>query len=103
MANEYTRGNLIRLRTSTPFTDDDGVIFDPSIVRVIINPPSGVQVTYVYGTDDEVTRLATGDYETLVEGNTSGRWGYRIEGEDVSGQNRGAYEDWFYVTESDFT
>lgn len=97
MTNEYDVGDRIKLSTSTAFADSAGTAFDPDVVRFKVRDPAGTTTTYVYGTDANVTKVATGDYECEVDVDTAGMWLYRIEGEQSSGENRGADEGRFVV------
>ena len=100
MENVYDTGDRVTLYMTTPFQDADGTVFDPPVVNVKVTPPSGTTVTYVYGVDDEVTRNDTGDYECSFDVDSAEWWHYRIEGETVAGENRGADEGSFYVIAS---
>lgn len=47
-------------------TDADGTASDPTtVVAIVRNPATGNETTYTYGTDDEMTKTATGDYRLL--------------------------------------
>jgi hypothetical protein len=41
---------------------DNGNLSDPSALQITITEPDGTILTYVYGTDAEITKLATGTY-----------------------------------------
>lgn len=100
MANTYDKGDRVEITTSTVFQDADGTAFDPQVVRFKVKSPGGTTVTYVYGTDSEVTKSATGDYTCTIDVDTAGVWTYRIEGEQSDGENRGADEGYFEVLDS---
>ena len=100
MSNTYDIGDRVTLYMTTPFQDADGTVFNPPVVNAKVTPPSDVSVTYVYGVDDELTRIDTGDYECEFDVDSSGWWRYRIEGETAEGENRGADEGSFYVIAS---
>lgn len=72
-------GDLVRVYTETPFTDaESGDHIDPDAVNVSVRDPEGEVTTYVYGTDDEVVRNGTGDYEMNIDANAAGVWYYRF-------------------------
>lgn len=102
MTNKYDKGDRVVISTSTVFQDDEGTAFDPDVVRFRVKPPGSAAVTYVYGTDSEVTKTATGDYTLTIDVETVGDWYYRIEGETSGGENRGADEGRFNVVASEF-
>lgn len=97
MANQYDTGDRIEIDTSTVFQDSDGSAVDPDTVRYKVKDPDGNTTTYVYNTDNEVTRNGAGDYTLTIDVNTRGVWHYRIEGEQTDGENRGAKEGYFVV------
>ena len=95
--NTYEIGDRVRIRTSTPFQDAAGTAFDPDVVTFEVRSPGGSTVSYVYGTDDEVTKIATGDYACDVDVEAAGGWYYHVRGETDEDQNRGADQGWFGV------
>lgn len=97
MTNKYDAGDRIEITTSTPFQNAAGTAFDPDVVRFKVKAPGVTAVTYTYGTDDEVTQNATGDYSCTIDVETAGDWYYRIEGETSDEVNRGADEGKFTV------
>jgi hypothetical protein len=68
--------------------DPDGVVFK---VRV---PNTALATVYVYGTDDEVVKDATGKYHVDVIPTQRGTYYYRFEG---SGDSPAAMEGSFHV------
>lgn len=68
-------GDTIRLAQN--YQDEDGVDLDPDTVTLEILAPDYTSTTYVYGTDDELVRLDTGDYYCDFAPDDSGRWTYR--------------------------
>lgn len=65
----------IRLRIN--LTDDDGNDYDPTTVTFKTIDPFGAEISYVYGTDSEVTRIDSGNYAADVTPDNSGRWLFR--------------------------
>lgn len=94
--NTYEVGDRVRVRTSTPFQDAAGAAFDPDVVTFEVKDPAGTTVDYIYGTDDEVSKIATGDYACDVDVDTAGVWYYYVSGMSGS-ENRGAHQGSFYV------
>lgn len=97
MANIYEVGDRIRISTSTPFTDVDSVAIDPDTITFEVKNPAGTTTSYVYGTDANVTKAATGDYDCDVDVDSAGIWYYYIIGETSGGENRGADQGHFRV------
>jgi hypothetical protein len=65
----------VRLRVR--FRDDDLVLTNPTTVTFTTWSPCGTETAYVYGTDAEITRPATGKYQAAIEPDEVGRWRYR--------------------------
>lgn len=103
MANSYHVGDAVRVSTSTEFTNASSVAFDPDVVRGKFKDPSGNVTTYVYGTDTELVKDATGEYHFDINVDESGTWYYRIEGEQTNGDYRGADEGTFEAEDSEFS
>lgn len=61
------------------FTDTSGDDYDPETVTLKIIDPGGVETSYVYGTDDEVTRADSGNYVGTIRPDRGGRWFRRWE------------------------
>ncbi|NJN54490.1 MAG: hypothetical protein HC804_06895 [Anaerolineae bacterium] len=97
MINTYEIGDRVRISTATPFQSTAGVAFDPDVVTFEVKEPGQDTVAYVYGTDDNVTKLATGDYACDVDVDTPGTWYYHITGEADDGENSGADQGYFSV------
>lgn len=97
MANTYEVGDRIRISTSTPFQDIDAVDIDPDVVTFTVKNPNGTSTDYIYGTDGEVTKAGTGDYDCDIDVDIAGRWYYYIIGETSGGVNRGAHQGYFDV------
>lgn len=86
MASLYDLGEGVYVRAS--FTDPaTGDPSDPTTVTLRVLAPSqaaGVPTVYVYGTDPEVQKTATGEYRALLVAGETGLWQYRWEGENVA-------------------
>lgn len=100
MSNQYDKGD--RVRISTAFTDSDGTAFDPNTVTAKYLDPSSNTTTYVYGTDAELVKDSTGNYHVDIYVDEIGRWHYRFEGTDSSGNEQGADENYFEVIATKF-
>jgi len=72
--NHHDYGDLVRV-TGT-FTTAAGSAVDPSTVTFYARTPAGIVLDYVYGTDAEVIKSATGIYYVDVSANEVGRWRY---------------------------
>lgn len=68
-------GTPVRLTNS--YTDASGNAVDPTTVTIKVMSPSGVESSYVYGTDDEMGRSAAGIYYADITTDRGGRWFYR--------------------------
>lgn len=93
----YDIGDVVRC-TGT-FTDADGNAQDPSGVIFRVEDPSGNEMTYIYGTDAEVIKTATGIYYVDVTIDEAGYWHYRFEG---TGTGASGGESYFTVRSSQF-
>lgn len=65
------------LRLTINFRNDDGDDVDPATVTFRLRSPCGVESTYVYGSDSEVTKSSVGDYAAEIVPDEAGRWFYR--------------------------
>lgn len=74
-------GDVVKVFTLPPFTDVDGNIADPSEVRIRWRVGSGPSTVWIYGTDSEVVKIATGSYRADIEIKQVGRYYFRWEGE----------------------
>lgn len=54
-----------------------GTDVDPATVTLSTMSPDGTLTAYVYGTDSEVTKQSTGDYNARITASMPGRWHYR--------------------------
>jgi hypothetical protein len=93
----YDEGDLVRV-TGT-FTNAAGTAVDPAAVTAYCRNPSRVVTTFVYGTDVEVVRSATGVYYMDINANEPGLWRYGFRS---TGSGQGADEHRFYVEGSSF-
>lgn len=93
----YEVGDRVSISTTTVFQDSDGTPFDPDTITFEVKAPGGSTVSYVYGTDSNVTKAGTGDYKCAIDVDTAGRWHYYIIGETSGGENRGADQGSFEV------
>ena len=97
MASNYDVGDLVRV--SLAFTDENGADADTTTVRGRFREPSGTVTTYVFGTDSELVKDATGNYHFELSPTASGEWRYRGEG---TGTVQAAAEGRFVVRATAF-
>lgn len=86
------------LSLTATFTDDAGALDDPTTITFKTCDPNGTILSYVYGTDSELTRTSIGLYAAEISPDRAGRWHVRWE---TTGQVS-AYEDTFIVQDSPF-
>ena len=79
MASQYLIGSVIRVETN-PVFKVGSVATDPTTVTWKAKAPDGTLTTYVYGTNAQLVKAATGDYYVDHTPATAGWWAYRIEG-----------------------
>lgn len=81
MSNEIQVGDTYRLSVEIKDAIAD-TLTDPANLSVIVKQPSGSTDTYVYNTDSEVVRDATGKYHVDYTWSEAGqhKWGSRITG-----------------------
>jgi hypothetical protein len=65
------------VRVGIHFENSDGDDIDPTTVGFKTKSPSGIETTYVYGTDSEIAQIDTGDFYAEVTPDEAGRWFYR--------------------------
>lgn len=58
-----------------------GVLTDPTTLGFKIENPTGSAATYIYGTNAELIREATGIYYVNFVMNTSGSWAFKFSGQ----------------------
>ncbi len=59
------------------FQNDAGTDVDPTTVTFKTRSPCGVETSYVYGTDAEITKSSVGDYTATIIPTEPGRWYFR--------------------------
>jgi len=95
--NRFAYGALVRITIT--FETAAGAAIDPAVVKAQVRNPQLQVETYVYGTDPELTKTATGIYVIDVDANQVGTWFVR----GVStGSGQAAEESGFIVQESQF-
>lgn len=62
------------------FRDEDKRPADPGVVTIQVKTPAASTTAYVYGTDAEVTRIATGVYQIAFAVTAAGTWTVQAEG-----------------------
>lgn len=67
------------IRLTARLQDDAGNTYDPTTVTLKTKDPWGIEASYVYGTDDEITRISAGLYAGDVTPDKAGNWAYRWE------------------------
>ena len=75
--NIYEKGQ--RVRCTCTFTVNN-VNTDPTTITAKVKDPSGNEISYVYGTDEELGKSATGIYYLDVTTDENGQWHFRFEG-----------------------
>ena len=82
-------------------TDVSGVFADPDVLSVAVTSPSGVETTYVLGTDAELTQTArtsgaliVGHYVARIPCTEAGKWTFvwRADGAAPGVSPRGDYD-----------
>ena len=103
--NTYDIGDLVILRNGT-FKDGTDTAVDPPLINVKVHNPNYVDVTYTYGVDANVEKLAVGVYRCTIKPTIPGMWYYRWEAVDPSASivtaKEGAEEHRFSVRPSAF-
>lgn len=94
--NQYDIGDAPKMTVT--FTAD-GINVDPSTITFKLKQPDWTITTYVYGTDAELTKEATGRYAVFFTLTQAGEHSYRFTG---TGTVKAAYESEFNVRRSDF-
>jgi hypothetical protein len=92
MAIEYPYNSVVR--ADVAFTAvSGGTAVDPGTVTAKVRDPSRNVSSFVYNTDDEVVKSATGNYYIDIELDEAGLWKVRWDGE---GANQAAGETEFF-------
>lgn len=73
----YYNGTTINIPVS--FTDSNGDAVDPDTVTFKTCNPNGTIGSYAYGTDAEITKISTGNYNAEIVPDKGGRWFFRWE------------------------
>ena len=68
------------VRATATFANSAGTATDPTTVTVYVKNPAGTLSTYIYGTDAEVVKSATGIFYIDVDCNKAGEWHVRFKG-----------------------
>jgi hypothetical protein len=103
--NTYDIGDLVILKNGT-FLDGAETAVDPPLINVKVHNPNYLDVTYTYGVDANVEKLATGVYRCTIKPTIPGMWYYRWEAVDPAASivvaKEGAEEHRFSVRPSAF-
>ena len=91
--DEVTLRTATRSGTSPWSSAETGDPVDPDTVTFRVRDPTGEVESYVYESDDEVERVAAGDYRMRLPLNQAGTWQARVEG-----TGDGAAADWISFT-----
>lgn len=75
----FADGETIRARITYKDPDTLAVV-DPAAVSVSVRTPSGVLTTYIYGTDNEVSKVSTGIYQVSIALSEVGTWKWKWVG-----------------------
>lgn len=95
---KHDHGDLVRV--SAEFRNTAGVLTDPTTISFSFKTPSGVETTYVYGTNAQVGRTSAGLFFVDLQANESGVWVWRFKGTGAVEQSD---EGQFFVQPTDFT
>lgn len=71
-------------RVTATFTNDDGELFDPVVVRFTVLAPDGVKLAYTYPTT--VVNLGLGVFALDIPATMRGRYHVEVEGEGEVGK-----------------
>lgn len=88
---EFVVGQQIAV-TATFRNATTGALVDPTTVTWIVGEPDGTETSYVYGTDSEVTKSATGTYVGTIRVEQDGQHTSRWNG---TGAAVASDEEWF--------
>ena len=90
-------GDVVRLTISVTDPDDDSAT-DPEALTVTVQDPDGTETAYVYGTDAELVRSATGSFYIDILVTAARQWYVQVESETPDDVD----EYWFSVVGSAF-
>ena len=85
------------VRLTATFMDEAGALVDPGMVSFWLKAPDGTVTEYVYGTDVELVKPATGVYYVDWPNDAAGLYAVRFDG---TGGNPGAVEGQYVVDAS---
>jgi len=74
-------GDVIRIRTNPPFSNEAGTPTDPTNVRLLVRRRSQPPTVYTFGIDDEITRDSAGTFHADVLMTKPGHYYARWEGD----------------------
>lgn len=74
----YTWGSQVKVEAS--FYDEEGVLANPTGVAFAALAPNMTATSYVYGADEEVTKVGTGVFRLTVTLDAPGTWRFRAVG-----------------------
>lgn len=77
MHDEWTVGETAQLTLSVDSLQ--GVPSDPAALRLKIDPPLGIRIELIYGTDATIVRDSAGRFHADLELTMKGIWSYRWE------------------------
>jgi len=102
----YDIGDLVILRNGT-FKDGSDTAVDPPVITVKVQNPLRESISYTYGVDANVEKLAVGVYRCTIKPLLSGIWFYRWQAQDpaasITVALEGAEEHSFHIRSSAFT
>lgn len=85
------------LRITASFTNVNGVLADPSALRIRVRAPDGTVTPYQYGSAAEVVKESTGKYHANIAMLQAGTYKWRWE---ADAPNAGAAEGLIVVKKS---
>ncbi len=68
---------ITRIRIKAKVRNFDGLLSDPTTLECTIQEPDDTQTTYVWGTDSELVKDATGEFHVDWDSTQSGKHQYR--------------------------
>ena len=75
----YDKGDKARCRVEFRDEDNNDALVDPTAVSFKSLTSASVLTTYVYGTNAQLVREATGRYYVDIDLNAAGTWYFRFE------------------------
>ncbi len=92
---DYNPGDIVRVYTDPGFSNDAGVLADPTTITVRWRVAGGVETLWTFGTNAQVVKDSVGVYHADIPVTTPGLHYYRWEG---TGAVAAAEEGTFNVT-----